>query len=94
MGGHEFVFVDELPGGVSRTEQRDVLAEFARVLRKRPNRWARYPIPTATSLAARAAASRITRGASVTFGRGFRATARGTEVYVRYEGVEVDGDET
>lgn len=86
MADTEFVFVDELPGGISRSEQREVLAEFADVLKKRPNRWARYPIPQKTSLAARAAASRITRGAAVTFGSGFRGTARGTEVYVRYEG--------
>ena len=82
-------FVDAPPPTPGRWDatRRKEIQEFVGVLKQNPNRWAIYPWST-TKEAARAAASRISRGLSTTFGDEFSAVSRGNVVYVRYDSVE------
>ena len=83
----EVEFIDEPPPSSGRWDRlrRDATIEFAETLRHNPGRWAIYPW-SSTSEAARAVATRISNGKNKSFGDGFEATARGTTVYVRYQG--------
>lgn len=74
---------DPKGGALTRKEQR----VFADELKARPDCWATYPIPASASpLAIRALASRISRGRQAAFGSGFEAVSRNGIVYVRYVG--------
>jgi len=66
--------------------RRAATERFAAALTANPGRWAQWPFQPASTSAARAQASRITRGKIAAFRRGFEATAVGDTLYVRYIG--------
>jgi len=68
-------------GALNRREQR----ELAEQLRGRPGDWAVFPTH-GSYVAARALASRISRGRQSAFREGFEAMCRDGVVYVRYVG--------
>lgn len=79
-------FMDELPPQVGPWDglHRRRVQQFADELRRNPGRWAVYPW-TPNMEAARAMASRISRGKMAAFAENFQAVSRGGVVYVRYE---------
>lgn len=78
-------FVDELPGGRWNGMHLQRVRQFADRLRQNPGRWAVYPWASSSD-AARAFASRVSRGKNKTFPEGFEAVTRNGRAYVRYEG--------
>lgn len=82
-------FVDELPGCPGKTASEDI-AQFAKVLRKRRNKWAIYPWSEDLAAVTRKnRASDINRGrpsAPAALRHGFEAAVRDGVLYVRYTG--------
>ena len=80
-------FLDEIPGDPAPNSRihRKRMQEFIDAVRRHPGKWAVYPYPT-TDMAARATASRISRGKIASFGTGFEAVSSHGRVYVRFLG--------
>lgn len=79
-------YVDDPPGRTPKPIHQADERVFAAALKERPERWAKYPLEIASYSAARTLASRITNGKKHSFGKGFVATQRQGEVFVKYIG--------
>jgi hypothetical protein len=79
-------FVDAPPGRSPDPERKAVERRFAAALKDHPSKWAKYPLPIPSGLAARALATRIRHGRQSSFGQGFEAAQRAGEVFVRWMG--------